>query len=513
MALVEKLTYEERCLLEVIQHPVLFAEFIQNFDEEEDIWFLTDYQKEFMCDFNHYVSLCCARSVGKTVSLTLIILWLLINNFYDAPYIVYTVPNKVHLDPVFTNLVYLLRTNGFLKYYIDKKKGINSSTYKITLINNATLDCRIAGQTGTGENVVGMHTPHIILDESSFYPYGTWIELQPTLNTWQQGFRMIVSGVPDGRRDKSVCYYADQIAENFSKHRVSAFRNPRYTKEADEENVKKFGGRNSDDYRHLVLGEHGDPYYSVFDRSRMAIEQYPVYKLEINGLDYKEDIKRYIEDLSLIPSLNNSLFSPFIGIDLGYTDPTIILILYLDKNSKIKIHAAVTLKHTNYTIQEKVIDYIDTRFDSSVIGIDEGNIGKAVIQHLNSDASFKSKNYVNRIVPIDFGGQIEVARDLNNEPIYEKVKPFSVKVLQEYSDLHKIIYSSTYLEMIQELEKMAYTRSANGSIIYKTLNSRGGDRVQDHITSALLAGILAFYIKNELKLKENKKSLFSARWL
>lgn len=516
MAIVEKLSYEERCLLEVIQHPVLFAEFIENLDlsEGEEGFELAPYQKEFIADFNHYVSICCGRSVGKTTSLTLILLWLLVNNPYDAPYYVYLVPSKVHLDPVFTNLIHKFRTNSFLGQFLDRKRGINSSTHKITLNNGASLDCRIAGQSGTGENVVGLHTPHIIIDESAFFPMGTFIEAQPTLNTWEKGFRMYVSGVPDGRRDGSVCYYADQIDEKFSKHRISAHQNPRYTKEDDERNILQYGGVNSDDYKHLVLGQHGDPFYSVFDRSRMRIVEYPVSKLEIDGYKLGDNLAQYIESLAVLPSLPKDSYAPFIGIDLGYVDPTAILVLYQDRNMDIKFHCSVILKRTNYTIQERVIEFLYTKFRPYMIAIDEGNIGKAVIQHLTTEENYRKIGLSNTIFPVSFSGNIVVARDEKGNDIVEKLRPFSIKVLQEYSDLHKVIYSSTFNEIISELERMAYTKNANGEIIYKTLGVKGGEKAQDHLTSALLCAIIGHYTKNELSINNNRSNnLFLARWL
>lgn len=517
MAVVERLSQEEFRLLEVIQHPVLFAEFIENLDilddPNSDLFTLTEYQKEFIADFNHYVSLCCGRSVGKTTSLTLIILWLLVNNPYKAPYYVYLVPSKVHLEPVFTNLVHLFRVNSFLQQFLDKKKGINASEHKIILNNGSTLDCRIAGQSGTGENVVGLHTPHIIIDESAFFPWGTFIEAQPTLNTWEKGFRLFVSGVPDGRRERSVCYYADQLDEKYSRHRIPAHKNPRYTKEDDERNIAQYGGVNSDDYKHLVLGEHGDPFYAVFDRSRMLIKEYSVYKVEIDGTKYLDNITSYIEALSGIPGLTKDSFSPFIGVDLGYTDPTAILILYQDKDYNIKFHSSIVLKRVNYVIQEKIIEYLYNKFKPYVIAIDEGNIGKAITQRLITEEQYKKIGLNTVIFPVAFNGNIMVARSADNTEVYEKVKPFSIKILQEYTDLHKVIYSSTFPEIISELERMAYTKNINGEIIYKTLGLKGGEKANDHLTSALLCAIVAHYAKNELVFQEKKKELFLARWL
>jgi hypothetical protein len=85
----------------------------------------------------------------NTVSLSSLIIWMLIFKVFPEDYILYTVPSKVHLEPVFTNLVRQFRSNSFLKNFLDRNSGINGSDYKITLLNQASLLCRIAGQSGT----------------------------------------------------------------------------------------------------------------------------------------------------------------------------------------------------------------------------------------------------------------------------------------------------------------------------------------------------------------------------
>jgi hypothetical protein len=88
MALQEKITQDEWCLYEILKHPILFGEFYRNIDVlRHENFEYTRYQREYLGDFNHYVSLCCGRAVGKTVSLTDFILWILINNFFPTEYI------------------------------------------------------------------------------------------------------------------------------------------------------------------------------------------------------------------------------------------------------------------------------------------------------------------------------------------------------------------------------------------------------------------------------------------
>lgn len=512
MSLTERIEREDLTLYEILRHPILCGEFNRNLEIPEysdDVWNYSPYQKEYLADFNAYVSLCCGRAVGKTVALTDFIIWVLINNLFPNEYILYTVPNKVHLEPVFTSLIRSFRTNILLKHYVEPRKGINSSTHTIRLLNHALLMCRIAGTSGTGANVVGLHTPIVILDEAGYYPWGTWSELQPVLNSWQTGHKMWLAGVPTGLRENNVLYYSDDVEDRYSRHRTSAHENPRYSDEDEERNLKQYGGADSEEYVHFVLGRHGSPTFAVFDRRLLEIKTYPTYKIKINGIDMKEK-QEMINRLALIPAIPDNDFVIF-GIDLGYTDPTSIMILY-EKNGRIFEHARVNLIKVQYPVQEKLIDFLDTRLGPEIIGIDSGGPGKGLVQHLLQDDIYANKEFGNRIVPVDFGSWITLGVDEDKKEIRVKTKEYSVTLLQEYSNSHKIIYSTTDMDLITEMERMTYTKNPSGNITYRTLTPRGGQRGDDHNTAAMLCAAMAYYLKTEHQvLGGRNKPLLKAR--
>jgi len=318
MSLVEKITQEDLVLYEILRNPVLCAEFIQNLDklEYEKKLELDSYQKEFICDFNPYVSIACARAVGKSFALTNLIIWILINNIFPSDYIVYTVPSKVHLEPVWSYLVRFFRSNSFLRQFADPKTGFNSSDFIIKLKNNTQLSCRIAGQTGTGANVVGLHTPFVIVDESGYYPFGTWTEMQPIINTFTFGYRLIVSGVPTGLRERNICFHCDQENSSYTKHRISALQNPRFSEEDHRRAIEQYGGTDTEDYIHLVLGEHGKPIFALFDRNNMEISDYPVYQMSLDGTKFYDNVADYINLLSVFPTFADKKTECLFGIDL-----------------------------------------------------------------------------------------------------------------------------------------------------------------------------------------------------
>jgi len=512
--IIEKITKDDLELYEIIRHPILFGEFYRNLDIptwSDEVWEYSLYQKEYLGDFSPYQSLCCARSVGKTVTLTDFILWIMINNLFPGEYILYTVPNKVHLEPVFTNLIRGFRTNTLLKHFIEPKKGINSSTHTIGLLNSALLMCRIAGTSGTGANVVGLHTPIVILDEAGYYPWGTWSELQPVLNTFQPGAKLWVAGVPTGLRENNVLYYSDEVEDSFSRHQTSAHDNPRYSEKDEIRNLAQYGGVDSEDYIHFVLGRHGSPTFAVFDRRLMEIKTYPTYRIKFSGMDlvtYKEMRTR----MTLIPPVPDNEFV-VLGIDLGYTEDTAIMVLY-EKDGHLYEHVRINLVKVEYPDQEKLIDFLDTRLQPSIIGIDESGPGKGLVQNMLSHEDYAHKEYYKRMFPVDFSSSVVLGLDEDGKEIKVKTKQQSVTLLQEYSNSHKIIYSTTDMELITEMERMTYTKNPTGMITYKTLTPRGGERGDDHNTAAMLCAAMAYYMKmDHILIGPRKKPLLKSKWI
>jgi hypothetical protein len=340
----EKLDKKELALAEITRHPVWCSEFIRNLgvgpEEEDKMWEYTQYQNEMLCDFNSYVVLCCARAIGKSEILLGKVIWHMLNRFYEESLVV-TTPNKVHLDPLFLKITRWLRNNPLLKHFVDRN-SINNADFTIKMKNNFILDCRIAGKSGTGANVIGLHVPFVIIDEAGYYPWGTYVEMLPIINSYQRGFQLLVSGVPDGRREKSVLFNADQMDKNFTKHRVPASRNPRYSADDEERNLKQFRGKESEDYVHMVLGEHGNPVYAMFDRDLMKIQEYPVYYNRFKGKDFEDNPMLPYEITATIPVLPTYYEEVVFGIDLGYTEPTVITILYKQKE-RWYFHARIML--------------------------------------------------------------------------------------------------------------------------------------------------------------------------
>lgn len=512
----EKVTADDLRLYEILRHPALFQEFVRNIDRDPQLpeFHLSPKQKAIVCDFSTDVSVATSRSFGKSLSVAGILTWLLANSAFLGGYITYIVPNKVHLKPVWNELTTLFRTNSLLEHFIPKGGGINGSDWEIRLLSGAMLQCRITGTGGDGRNVQGLHSPFIVADEAALLNWRDWEEMFPTLNRFQRGYRLITAGVHTGQRDKNVLYATDQVLDSFSKHRGSAFDNPRYTEEDHKRDIERHGGTDSPSYQRQVLGLSGPPEHAIFDRELFRIGNYPIYKITINGLQLRDDITNFFDKLRAIPPLPADAQYAIFGFDLGYNEPSAWWIMYKAKDGLIKFHCRIELQKVAYPIQAKLIDFLDTKFNPIVIGIDEGSVGFSEIQRMKMDETLIHKNYEDRVVPWASQGNIELGYDTDGNKITQLIKPFSVNLAQEWSNTHRVVFSSTDLEFISELERMTYMRTEAGRLVYRTSSPTGGLKGDDHFTTGFLCGLFAYHVKVELEeMNPRKRKLAGARWI
>lgn len=512
--IVLRLTEEELALHEIIRHPVFCSEFLRNLDISEDgtPWELAPYQVEMLCDHNQYVSLCCGRVIGKSEAILDKCAWYMLNNFFPNDPVSIITPNRVHLDPLFSKLRRWLNTHSLLSHFVSRQ-GMNSATFNITAKNGFQLDCRIAGTTGGGANVIGLHAAVEMIDEASYFPWGTWIELQPTFNTWIEGSQMFVSGVPTGQRDHNVLYFTDQEDPNYTKFNIPQQQNPRYTEKDEIRNRKQFGGVDAEDYIHLVLGRHGTPVYALFSREKMKLTLYDAPVFKIMGAKLREMPTLLTDTLRILPDIPSRVKQVAMGIDLGYSEPTVIAVLIKVQNFW-RFVTRIVLTQVPYPQQQKFIADLDMKYHPDFIGIDAGGAGKPVIQNLIHEDRYESQRLYERVVAVDFNSRIHVGYDQDGEELKERAKVYGMQRLQEMINGHRLIISSADEDIISELERTVYSRSPSGNIIYRTMTERGGKYGNDHNVAALLAFVLAWFNKYDSQLyRRKRKKLWQPRWL
>ncbi len=485
-------------VLELIDDPVAFGEFIRSTDDEINSggsWKFNNYQKLMILDDSPYVSVCTGRTTGKTVSLETKIIHNVVSNKYSkasANEVVLVVQNKSQLEPVFLRLTQFFRRHPFLKNFVDRT-SINFSEHLIKLLNGATIRCRIVGSSADS-NIIGLHTPCIFVDEAQVFNYIAWNSLGQCLTTWDDNYQMWISGVPNGMREKNILHEADQVDNRWSRHNVSRLQSPRYRRSQHKADLKQYGGEEGDDYVHLVLGQHGSPAFSVFDRKLMKIEDYDVVIGMINNLSLEQVGGKFYEILKAPDMLNIQPDLISCSVDAGFSnEPTIITILYRQEDLW-RIFLRYELRRIKYPMQAKIIDWLDNIYGFNMITLDAGSSGLALGQMLQDLDEFKGKDYQKRLILVDFQGGVITGYDENGKEIKDRVRKFTIQTLQKWTQNDQIIvFSNKDDEMISELERVGFTRDMLGQPKYFVYSPAGGQRGDDHILASLLTWVYGYY--------------------
>ena len=157
---------------------------------------------------------------------------------------------------------------------------------------------------------------------------------------------------------------------------------------------------------------------------------------------------------------------------------------------------------------------MDNKFNSELIGVDEGGAGKATVQHLLNDEKYAKRKFPEKLIPINFASNFAIGLDEDGKEIKQRAKEFGVQYLQEKVNTHQIIFPESDDDLITELERTTYTKGPTGQLTFKTFTARGGERGSDHNLAALLSGFLAWYHRHDSLFHfEPKPKLFRPKWI
>src|SRR5260221_6270554 len=205
----DRLTEEEWALVQILAHPVLFREFI---NEDEKEWKpLERHERSWTTCDNHFISMCCGRSVHKTTTMIEMVYYWVINNLFISgdPGVFIVVPNKAQKELSFFRIRSACMSHWLISQWVIPG-AINITEGKIDFKNGFQLLMRIAGTAGSDANVIGVHTSRIWVDEAQEFPWQTWQSLQNCLKEEITSHQLLVSGVPNGERKDNVLYHTDQ---------------------------------------------------------------------------------------------------------------------------------------------------------------------------------------------------------------------------------------------------------------------------------------------------------------
>jgi hypothetical protein len=533
----------EMMLARIFDNPVMFREFIndpkyktpETKDWGDDNWHgLERHERAWTACRANRMSMCCGRSVHKTTTMIeMLYYWVATGDFIrgDQPNLFVMVPNKAQKDLSFGRIASACRKHWLISKLVDRNR-INVSDGRIDFLNGFQFILRIAGSAGSEDNVIGVHTTKIWVDEAQEFPWKTWLSLQNCLKFEIPGYKMITSGVPNGERKENVLYTCDVLDEDYVTFNVSQEMMSWWSPEIELMRRKEYRAlqEDSEDYKHFVLGQHGVPTFSVFDRIRFKKEEYEV-RLEVITQEMLNKVRRTdpttgqvkfdIENVVPTPPIPQSYgVIPKVGVgyDVGYSpDPAVFFIMYEDtKNGTWKNLMRISLQRVEYTLQREILMFLDRVYNFSFLGIDMGGPGKVQYQDLTGDfidERVKVHNFKERIFPVEFGGQMAVAvQDENGELVEKKdqVKRVAVETVSRWTqESHRFVFSTKDDNLMDELERTKFSRNPVGEPVYKT--------VDDHQMAAMMCAILAYENRFGTPLSaprlDLKPKLLPARWL
>lgn len=421
--------------------------------------------------------------------------------------------NVSQMTPILDRLIMRLSNSAMLKDFLKGQINRSKGTLDFPLPGgtNYRINARIAGSKGEN-NMVGLHVPKIIGDEMQIFPIAAFTQLGPTYNSWEPNASQFFAGVPNGIREGNVLYLTDQRSPKFKKYRIPAHQNPYYTYEDDRENLLKYGGEDSDDYQHLVLGRHGDPAFSIIPRDKIILEPFDFWTHRYTQTD-KHAGRDYRAQLPLHRLPDNKSAIRILAVDTGYADPTVAQVIGQDKGGQWRTFARYRMTRIPFPEQADIIDYLDSFYNFNMICVDlgAGGGGIGVTQDLQSNRFSKSKKYDKRINGVRFADYLENGETSAGMPLKVQAKSYAGQELARLITEGHLIFSELDMEGVSQMERVAYQRRSDGTNQYFILSERGtGKSNDDHI----FASYVVFTLTLLTSLFEKPRAkLASPRWV
>ncbi len=422
-------------------------------DRQGNPWKTRDYQRKSLNSRQKRKVLRCGRDVGKTSEIEIVALHTAYYN--DNKELLIAAPRENHLLPLMERIV-----DRAQQIYPEKQVKVKRSpSYRLTFPNGTVLWGRIAGHRGV--NFQGMHADFVWVDEAQEFSNAAWSELLPAIkgkgSLW-------IYGVPNGVRNQ---FYNFTQMDLFQQFHWPATLNPDFSEERRQEMAALYGGENSPEYLHFILGEHGRPRLGVFDfdlyqTSKKDFANYLLFKITANDLPL-----HHLEDLLPFPRLSTPVY---LGADLGYaSDPTEIVGWHIDKgmmNPAFRIH----LENVPYNLQIRIFEYLRQQINILGIGIDLGGNGLGVMHQLIE----KDPEWERLISGINFGGWVTVSYS-SDRPCREPAKKFMTTLLERRLQSGAINMPASDREREDQYINHTFQVSEQGRIVY----SKGNDHIID----------------------------------
>ena len=288
-----------------------------------------------------------------------------------------------------------------------------------------------------------------------------------------------------------MLYFADKKLSGWKKYRIPSHNNPFYSQADDLDNIREAGGTESDNYQQLVAAKHGAASFTVITRDQIKQEIFPFYQFrygsveQTKGIDFTQHLER--------PELKGFTIL-CAGIDCGFTDPTIVSIMGLDKSGIWRMVLRYRIQRVESTTVEKIIDWLDSFYHFDTIGIDigSGGGGAQIIHSFLYRDEFRKKNYDTRVIGVQFGERVAVGFDAGGKELVQTTKSLGASILVQKLQQSQLMLSEIDHEAVSQIERITKIKGINGDDKYFILSEKGnGPSNDDHLFASLICWAIA----------------------
>jgi len=379
----------------------------------------------------------------------------------------------------------------YLRQFVDWKRLNRTPIYTINLINGNTIYGASTGDDPNAVAIIGKHPSTRAIDEMEVYPRTAWVQFIEARA--EKGSDDIFVGVPNGII--GIPFTDIQKNETYKKNffRISRTQNPYWSQERKQDAIANYGSEESDDYKQQIHGEDGSPVQGVWPMETiarlMSTKRY-AYVKDITAVDYVGNTPDTIL-YDLPPTANPCI----LGIDVGYTEPTVVCVFEKVYN-KFRLIARINLKNkVIFRDQEEIIDYIVSYYNC-YFGMDvTGSEGREIADTLtNPKDIYANKGYEEKKVDVYFTKKIIKGYMQDGTEIEEEAKQFStIQLLKMFiNEEFELPYDEDILEEFSQEKKKT---TVNSRVVYTSSTT-------DHIISAFRCFAIAKYQKEHLEAPE-----------
>ena len=432
------------CFHFVFEHPIAFR----------DVFMPKCWGKYFKTRYYQYASSLSSNSVnlggrshGKsTAVLEPALLQTLITRFNEESLI--SSYRKTHIKDRLENVIgFITRVPYFKRFFKGHKysarESVNRSpVYRIELRNGHLMHGISVGDDLSCSMIIGKHPKHRFLEEAQNYPEYAFVKWEAAKDP--KGSLDKYFGVVDGRGATPFRRLDGQI----KKFQRCRFHVPRllesyFNQELKKDAIESLKGEGSEDYRHEMLAEWAEPSWALWSERDIIDciskdEKERMNVIKISSSDYKGSIPSLV--LSGLPLLPKSVLDVIIGIDAGWSQPTVILPFFL-KDGRWTLTTRIELFNKMIPDdQSELVDYIATFYRAMLVAIDfSSGEGKSISTSLRNPKrpQFSGKNYEERLVDVEFQKNMIVGYKSRDEVIEEDIKTKTTQILYSFFANHQ----------------------------------------------------------------------------